>query len=261
MSFFIEPLRAFKDNYIWAMVLSENKSVWIVDPGDAIPVIDFIEKNDLCLKGILITHHHYDHCDGLATLREKYNVVAYGPEHESISATNIVKEGDNIFLPDFNFSLKVLAVPGHTLDHIVYYCESENFVFCGDTLFSAGCGKVFEGTFEQMYHSLMKLENLPGAAKVYCGHEYTLSNLKFAKHVDSNNRRIDQYTAWVMKQLDNNKPTLPSTIFLEKEVNPFLRTTNPSIIKFLETKLGKQLDNPVQVFSELRVLKNNFNIV
>ena len=204
MSFFIEPLRAFKDNYIWAMVLSENKSV--------------------CLKGILITHHHYDHCDGLATLREKYNVVAYGPEHESISATNIVKEGDNIFLPDFNFSLKVLAVPGHTLDHIVYYCESENFVFCGDTLFSAGCGKVFEGTFEQMYHSLMKLENLPGAAKVYCGHEYTLSNLKFAKHVDSNNRRIDQYTAWVMKQLDNNKPTLPSTIFLEKEVTQIVVT-------------------------------------
>lgn len=260
MSFSIQPISAFKDNYIWAMVHLEKKTAWVVDPGDATPVIDFLEKNNFNLSGILITHHHHDHCGGVDKLKEQYEAVVYGPETPAIFATHIVKDEQTIFIADFDITLKVLTIPGHTLDHVAYYCESKQFLFCGDTLFSAGCGRVFEGTFEQMYQSLTKIANLPESTQLYCGHEYTLSNLKFAKHVDPENADIDRYIAEVTKCRGNNLPSLPSSLLLEKKVNPFLRTASEVIIRSLERSLGKGVDlhGPAQIFEELRKMKDKF---
>lgn len=254
MALTIHPIKAFNDNYIWALVDAEKKSLWVVDPGDATPVIEFLEKNHLNLNGILITHHHADHCGGVSVLKEKYNSLVYGPMHSSIQATDVAVDGEKIFLPDFDLTLKVLSIPGHTLEHVAYYCASENFVFCGDTLFSAGCGRIFEGTFEQMYDSLKKLVNLPDETKIYCGHEYTLSNLMFAKHVEPDNENIDSYISYVQDCMKNNRPSLPSNMQLEKKVNPFLRADSQSIIN----NLNDHLTDPVQIFAELRRLKNDF---
>lgn len=258
MSFSIQPIKAFKDNYIWAMVNAEKKTAWVVDPGDALPVIDFLEKNDLDLKGVLITHHHHDHCGGVAGLQEKYQIMVYGPETPSILATDRVKDEQGIFLPEFDIRLKVLAIPGHTLDHVAYYCESARFVFCGDTLFSAGCGRVFEGTFDQMYQSLMKIADLPESTQVYCGHEYTLSNLKFAKFIDPDNVDVDQYISRAITCQENNQSSLPSSLLLEKKVNPFLRVSSPEMVRSTEKITGESLDSPVQVFAALRKMKDQF---
>lgn len=254
MTLTIYPIKAFNDNYIWALVNSDNQSLWVVDPGDAIPVIEFLENNNLNLKGVLITHHHTDHCGGVSVLKEKYDVIVYGPAHPSIQATVIVNDGEDLFLPDFDLTLKVIGIPGHTLEHVAYYCESDHFLFCGDTLFSAGCGRIFEGTFEQMYNSLKKLSDLPDETKIYCGHEYTLANLMFAKHVEPYNKNVDLYITYVKDCVKNNEPSLPSNIELEKNVNPFLRADSKSIINNL--KLNGT--DPVSIFSELRKLKNTF---
>ena len=254
MAITIYPIKAFNDNYIWAIVNADSKMLWVVDPGDAIPVIEFVQNNNLSLKGILITHHHADHCGGVSVLKEKYDSVVYGPAHPSILATDIVYDGEKIFLPDFNLTLNVLGIPGHTLEHVAYYCASDHFLFCGDTLFSAGCGRIFEGTFEQMYNSLKKLSYLPGETKIYCGHEYTLANLMFAKQVEPDNKYVDLYISHVKNCVKNNEPSLPSNIQLEKKVNPFLRTGSKSIINHLKLNGA----DPVSIFTELRKLKNTF---
>lgn len=258
MPFSIEPIKAFKDNYIWAVICPNKKIIWVVDPGDSAPVIKFIEENNFVLKGILITHHHYDHCDGLEILRAKYNVSVYAPIHPKIQATDTAKEGDEIFLPEHKLKFTVLEIPGHTLDHIAYYCEHGNFIFCGDTLFSAGCGRVFEGTYEQMYNSLMRIAELPEETNIYCTHEYTLENLKFAKKVDPENIDIDSYTIQVIDCMNKQKPSLPSNLLLEKKVNPFLRTAKPSVLEFCKANTNNAICNSVQAFSFLRELKNNF---
>lgn len=258
MSFSIHSIKSFNDNYIWALVNFDSKVLWIVDPGDSAPVIEFIEKNNLKLIGALITHHHYDHCDGLDILSKKYDIIIYGPAHASIKATHIVKDEEMINLFGLDLIFKVLGIPGHTLEHVAYYCASDNFIFCGDTLFSAGCGRVFEGTFEQMHDSLSKLSSLPNYTKIYCAHEYTLSNLKFAKYVEPDNQDIDEYVLYVKECIESSKPSLPSNIFIEKKVNPFLRTEEVSIINNLKANLNIDLIDSVHVFSELRILKDSF---
>lgn len=251
----IEPIKAFTDNYIWVIINEANKSLWVVDPGDAKPVIEYIKTHHLNLSGILITHHHYDHCGGVAKLRQKYAVPVYGPKHSDILATHVVTDKQKIFLPECDLSFEVLAIPGHTLEHIAYYCAQRHLLFCGDTLFSAGCGRVFEGTAQQMVDSLMTLAHLPDDTLVYCAHEYTLKNLQFAKLVEPQNEDIAHQLAFVRNLAA--KPSLPTTLALEKKMNPFLRTHVATVITAAEAKVGKPLSEAVNVFAAIREWKNN----
>lgn len=255
---YIEPIKAFVDNYIWALINPDNKTIWVVDPGDANPVIEFIKKNNLRLCGILITHHHYDHCDGVKLLLEQYSIPVYGPEHVDIFATHVVHEEEEIFLAECGLRFKVLSIPGHTLEHVAYYCEKQQFIFCGDTLFSAGCGRIFEGTPQQMYDSLMKIAALPDETKVYCTHEYTFANLQFAKQVEPQNSDIITYIDQVQACRDANQPSLPSTIGIEKKINPFLRSKIKEVINMAENRARRKLKTPLDVFVEIRTWKNNF---
>ena len=233
-----------------------NQSLWVVDPGEAKPVIDYIAKHNLNLCGILITHRHHDHCGGIAELRQKCNIPVYGPEHSNILATHVVTGRQEIFLPECNLSFEVLAIPGHTLEHIAYYCAQEQLLFCGDTLFSAGCGRVFEGTQQQMVDSLQTLASLPDDTLVYCAHEYTLKNLQFAKQVEPNNEDIERHLAFVHSL--GSKPSVPTTLALEKKINPFLRIHVATVIAAAEGEVGKPLHEGVNVFSVIREWKNNF---
>jgi len=252
----ILPISAFKDNYIWA-IIDQNNHLCVVDPGDAKPVIKFIDDNQLTLDTILITHHHHDHIGGVAELAEKYQPTIFGFENSNVAnITYTVVDGDSIQLDKFNLTFTILEIPGHTLDHIAYY--SPGILFCGDTLFSAGCGRVFEGTNEQMLNSLHSLANLPDDTMVYCAHEYTLSNLKFAQAVDPNNKLMLDYMEKVKKIRENNHPTLPSELKLEKEVNPFLRVSEPAVKMAAEQHVGYPLNTSVDVFTALREWKNTF---
>lgn len=254
----IQPLKAFKDNYIWAIIDIETKTTAVVDPGDATPVIEFLNQHHLTLKTILITHKHHDHCGGVKQLQEKYHPDIIGPSHSDVLTTRQVKEGDIVFLADTNLSFQVLEIPGHTLEHIVFYCASEKMLFCGDTLFSAGCGRVFEGTYEQMWQSLEKLRQLPEDTKIYCGHEYTEANLRFAKAVEPENVEIDTYMEKVISLRSHDQPTLPSLLSLEKKVNPFLRVSELNVIRNVEKKTGLTLNQSIDVFREIRQWKNKF---
>jgi hydroxyacylglutathione hydrolase len=228
----ITPIPALKDNYIWMISSSEKKLAIVVDPGEAKPVLTVLNQNNLSLAGILVTHHHWDHTDGIPELLKNYDVPVYGPGLKS----GVISTA----LTDFT----VLEIPGHTLDHIAFV--GLGGVFCGDTLFCAGCGKVFEGTYEQMYESLLKLKHLPDETLVYCGHEYTQSNLKFAKVVESNNPNF------------NLQKTAPSTIKLEKLTNPFLRCEEFAVREAVEKQAGRKLNTALEVFTELRKWKDKF---
>ena len=238
------PIKAFTDNYIWALVSKE--SVYVVDPGDPNPVISFLEENDLILEGILITHHHFDHTGGIKTLVEKFSVPVFGPSGSHIEGISVeLKENDSIKIFGQNF--KVFEVPGHTLDHIAYYSEKDQkLLFCGDTLFSGGCGRLFEGTPSQMYHSLTKLKKLSPETFVYCTHEYTESNLNFAVVVNNENEFLKIYHSEVKVKRKNDEITLPSTIEKELRINPFLRLSDKNIItnasNFTSLKLTKEVD-------------------
>jgi len=252
----IFPILAFKDNYIWVFYHENTKHAWLVDPGEAAPALHALEKHNLILKGIFITHHHYDHSGGLATLvDQKPQVKVYGGmKSPLVFVSHHVKEGDEIACGDIIF--KAMEIPGHTLDHTAFY--NEKMVFCGDTLFSYGCGKIFEGTPELMYHSLRKLVNLSDDTKIYCGHEYTLANLKFAQHVEPHNGKIAEKMQEIASLREKNIPSLPSFLKDEKLLNPFLRCSDESIIKAVENYAQKKLQDPLQVFAKLREWKNHF---
>ncbi len=252
----IEPIKAFTDNYIW--LARTNEGVLVVDPGDSKPVIDFLTKNNLQLDGILITHHHFDHTGGIKELLEKYsisNVIGPANCHKDINIE--VAEGDSIDIIGLNF--KVLEVPGHTLDHIAFYLDkdSESHLFCGDTIFSSGCGRVFEGTFEQMHDSISKLSQLPDSTKIYCAHEYTLSNLGFAKLAEPNNKKVLEREIEVKNLQARDIPSIPTTIGKEKEFNPFLRCAEKDMIDSLINKYNLTNTDPVNIFSELRRWKDS----
>jgi hydroxyacylglutathione hydrolase len=251
----VVPLKAFKDNYVWTLRNATHAAV--VDPGEARPVLEYLSRENLRLAAILATHHHPDHVGGIAELVEKNRVPVFGPRNEPIATlTQPVSEGDTVSIPELAVSFSVLDIPGHTRAHVAYY--GAGALFCGDTLFACGCGRLFEGTAEQMFASLAKLAALPDDTKVYCGHEYTLANIGFAKAVEPDNRALSAREARDRKLRDAGQPTLPSTLADEKATNPFLRCREPAVVESANKYLGARLADPVRVFAAIRDWKNRF---
>lgn len=252
----IFPIEALNDNYIWAIIHPAINKCIIVDPGDAAPVINFLEHRQLQIDSILITHHHWDHVDGLPTLIKRHTVKIYGPANDQIQCLDFrLTEGSKVVFDEFNLTFSILDVPGHTLGHITFY--NDTIAFTGDTLFTGGCGKLFEGTAKQMYQSLEKLRQLPPSTHIYCGHEYTQANLKFAETVEPHNQALQQRIQLTTSRREQHLPTVPSTLALELETNPFLRCNEPSVVQAAERKAGKALTSPEEVFSVLREWKNH----
>jgi hydroxyacylglutathione hydrolase len=254
----VQPIPAFQDNYIWLIKGVDDPScVAVVDPGDAGPVLARLESEGLQLAAILATHHHADHVGGIPELVEATGCAVFGPARERlpVEATRL-GSGDIARLPALGLEFRVLDVPGHTAGHIAYY--GHGALFCGDTLFSAGCGRLFEGTAEQMLASLEAFARLPDATRVFCGHEYTLANLRFAAEVEAGNPDVADYTRKAADLRASGRPTLPSTIGLEKRVNPFLRSGHENVKLSAERRAGRPLSNPVAVFAEIRSWKDIF---
>jgi hydroxyacylglutathione hydrolase len=251
----IVPLPAFTDNYIWT--LRAGKFAAVVDPGEAGPVKEYLAREGLTLAAILATHHHPDHVGGISELVDMKKVPVFGPRGEPIPAlTHPVGQDDMAEIPVLDAAFSVLDIPGHTRAHIAYYgLES---LFCGDTLFACGCGRVFEGTAEQMLASLDKLAALPDETKVYCGHEYTLANIKFARAVDPGNKVLAAREERAAQLRAAGRPTLPSTVGEERATNPFLRCAEPAVVESANKYLGSRLGNPVSVFAAIREWKNRF---
>lgn len=251
----IIPIPAFADNYIW--VLREGVVAAVVDPGDAAPVIAYLEREAVALSAILATHHHGDHIGGVRELVSRWPVPVFGPAHETIPGrTDALSEGASITVPGIGCSFSVLDIPGHTSGHIAYV--GDGMLFCGDTLFAVGCGRLFEGTPGQMIASLDKLAALSGATRVYCGHEYTLANLRFARAIEPDSEALREREARERGKRDSGAPTLPSTIALERATNPFLRTDETAIRVAAERHAGRKLHDRVAVFAEIRAWKNMF---
>ncbi|HZP11602.1 MAG TPA: hydroxyacylglutathione hydrolase [Nevskiaceae bacterium] len=256
-------LPAFVDNYIWMIERAGYAAV--VDPGDAAPVLRALEAAKLPLAAILITHHHADHVGGIAKIVQAHPVPVFGPRAESSTIpglTQLLVDGDRIEVPKLGLPLSILSVPGHTLGHIAYYAEREGQqpprLFCGDTMFSAGCGRLFEGTAEQLHHSLAKLNGFDADTEIYCTHEYTLSNLAFASAVEPGNADVARHRDDVRALRDRGEPSLPSRLSLERRVNPFLRTGEAAIMRAAAGKLGRPPADAVEVFATLRRWKDGF---
>jgi len=255
----IHPVPAFSDNYLW--VLHENRHAVVVDPGDARPVIDYLAANDLTLAAILCTHHHADHVGGVESLLGFLDlhgkIPVYGPAGESIPArTHAMRDGDLVALPELAMTLAVLDVPGHTAGHIAYL--GHDLLFCGDTLFACGCGRLLGGTAVQMTATLSRLRALPPQTRVFCAHEYTMANIRFAEAVEPGNADLKLRKAFCAAKRHRNEPTVPSTIGLEVATNPFLRWDAPDVAQAARAHAGKSLAAPDAIFAELREWKNNF---
>ncbi|MBZ9612012.1 hydroxyacylglutathione hydrolase [Rheinheimera maricola] len=252
--FQITPIAAFEDNYIWALCQPDHCYCLVVDPGDADAVEQFLTQQNKQLDTILITHHHGDHTGGIAKLRQRFpavNVIGPAAEHAYIPGLlQLVDDGDTVQLPTFGLQLEVISVPGHTSGHIAYY--SAPVLFCGDTLFSAGCGRLFEGTAKQMWQSLQKLIALPDSTLIYCTHEYTLSNIKFALTVEPTNAALIEYQQRCQALRQVQLPTLPTTLALEKQINPFLRCDDTA----LQTRW--RVNSAVALFTLLRASKDQY---
>ncbi|SDU93552.1 hydroxyacylglutathione hydrolase [Pseudomonas mucidolens] len=252
----ISALPAFTDNYIWLLQDHRSHRCAVVDPGDAAPVLAWLEQHPgWSLSDILITHHHHDHVGGVQQLKDTCHATVHGPANEKIPGRdNALKDNDRVQVLGWEFD--VLAVPGHTLGHIAYY--HHGLLFCGDTLFAAGCGRLFEGTPEQMYTSLERLAALPEDTLVYCTHEYTQSNLRFAQAVEPGNRDIAERVAKVSQLRADSKMTLPSTLALEKLTNPFLRTAETSVKQKADEWSDRDNRSASAVFASLRSWKDTF---
>jgi hydroxyacylglutathione hydrolase len=252
----VTPIPAFDDNYIWVLRSQDASRAVVVDPGDEAPVLDWLQHNSVTLSAILITHHHYDHVGGIAELKETFpGLPVFGPARESIRGiTAPLREGDRPAIPGLQADFQVLEVPGHTAGHIAYY--GEGALFCGDTLFAAGCGRVFDGTFEQLADSLQRIAQLPEQTQIYCAHEYTLDNLGFARWVEPDSQRVMQRLEHEQQKRLSRAPTLPSSLALELETNPFLRTTVPSVLAAAEKVSGRSLSEHREVFKVIRQWKD-----
>lgn len=247
------PISAFNDNYIWALI--NNKNVYVVDPGDAAPVLTYCQQHQLCLQGILITHHHWDHTNGVEQLVAQFpKLTIYGPNNSPFKGiTHKLIDKQIITLDELGISLNIMTVPGHTLDHIAYY--NEEMLFCGDTLFNGGCGRLFEGTPSQMLTSLLRIKALPNTTKVYCTHEYTRANLDFAVFIEPNNQDLVTYRDELSK---HNKISLPTTIAKQKAINPFLRSHIDDVKNSIMIKTTINNTDDVSIFAALRELKDNY---
>jgi len=260
----ITPIKAFSDNYIWAIT---NKQVaTLVDPGDASVCIEFLEKNTLTLTSILITHHHSDHTGGINQLvdycqQKKWSLTVYGPANENIPQCDVkLNENDLVVLDELNINFRIIDLPGHTAGHIAYFATDHvmPILFCGDTLFSGGCGRLFEGSPEQMLNSLTKLANLPENTQVYCTHEYTQANLAFALTVEPNNQALVTYNKKVNELRSKGYATIPSTIELEKQINPFLRCYKQSVQASAQQFATDSNGTPQDTFTTIRRWKDQF---
>ncbi len=237
----IEIIKCLKDNYSYLIIDEKNKNACVVDPSEAKPIIDYVEKNKIKLRYILNTHHHYDHVGGNFELKKKYNcnVVGFKGDKDRIPGIDILVEDNQLWKKD-NFEVKIYHIPGHTKGHIAFHFFKENKIFTGDTLFSLGCGKIFEGTFEQMFESLNKIKKLSKDTEIYCGHEYTLQNSNFCIANDSKNLKLKNKIKDIKERLKNNLPTIPTILGDEIECNIFLKAKD------------------IEDFSKLRDLKDNF---
>ena len=237
----VEIISCLQDNYSYLIIDNDKQEACVVDPSEAKPIINYLNDKNIKLKYILNTHHHYDHVGGNAELKKKFGSVVLGFNGDAIRIPEIdILLKDNEIWNSGNFKAKIIHIPGHTLGHICFYFFDENLLFTGDTLFSLGCGRIFEGTYEQMYDSLNKLKSLPKETKIYCGHEYTLNNSKFCLQHDSENSSLLKKIEFIKKQRNNNLPTIPSTLQDEIDCNIFLRADD------------------LKTFSKLRDLKDNF---
>ncbi len=257
----IHTIPAFSDNYLWLLGDPENGTALVVDPGDAGPIQTALDRLGLRLGAMLTTHHHADHVGGVSTLVEAHGCPVHGPRSPHIpQVTHPVREGDELTLLGLAFT--VIEVPGHTLDHIAYFCargaDGHPWLFCGDTLFAAGCGRLFEGSPAQMSESLSKLANLPADTRVYCAHEYTLSNLRFALAVEPDNRALQARQARVARMRDADIPSVPSTLEEELATNPFLRCHQPAVRQAAADRAGMPSPGPVETLAAIRQWKDNF---
>lgn len=246
---------AFKDNYIWLIETSDQKA-FVVDPGEADGVLAVLSQKNLCLAGILITHHHSDHTGGVSTLTAHFPVPVYGPREANV-CTHFVDDSEVLVIEGLG-ELRIFNLPGHTLGHIAFYSETYKWLFCGDTLFSAGCGRVFEGTPEQMHQSLQSLAALPSDTLVCCAHEYTQSNIAFALVIEPNNLALRERAENVTYLRAQGQATVPTSLASELSLNPFLRCNAPDVIQAASAKAGRQLHTSTEVFTQLREWKNTF---
>ena len=258
----VQAIPAFADNYLWLLTGGGNNRAAIVDPGDAVPVMEVLEKNALELSAILITHHHADHIGGIEQLTNHYSEVqVFGPEDSRIPMVqNIMCEQSRFMLDFLQVSFEVIEVPGHTATHIAYYADASNSVpprlFCGDTVFACGCGRLFEGTPVQMHASLSKIKTLPPNTEIYCAHEYTLDNIEFAKWVEPNNANLLTREQEAKALRKAGKYTVPSQLAYECQTNPFLRFDQPNVISAAERYAGKALNTEAEVLGAVRHWKD-----
>lgn len=263
----IKPIAAFSDNYIWMLQKNNSNQVVLVDPGDEKKITSFLEKQSLQLVAILITHQHYDHTGGVAKLVDQFPQVKVICPHAIVSEpplpidlpiaefiTHPVQHGDSVEIIELGLHFKVLAIPGHTLDHVAYFGDGR--LFCGDTIFGCGCGRLFSGTAQQMSASMRLLSTLPAATKVYCAHEYTLDNIGFAKWVEPENKHILLRDKEDLAKQEKGLPTLPSTLALELKTNPFMRFNILQVKQAAEKYAGKELKNDAEVFAAIRQWKD-----
>ncbi|EWH12102.1 hydroxyacylglutathione hydrolase [Catenovulum agarivorans DS-2] len=250
----VEPIKALSDNYIWH--IHNHEFSIVVDPGDAEVVQQAIDGKSLV--AILITHHHWDHTNGVAELKQQYpDIPVYGPNNSPFELIDEkLSEGDTVSFQQLGIKFNIIEIPGHTLDHIAYI--NSDSVFCGDTLFSIGCGRMFEGTPEMFNLSLNKLKLLPDETKVYCTHEYTQSNIAFARSLEPNNQALVEYQTQVNQWRQQGLPSLPTTIGREKALNPFLKADDPNMQQRLSDLVRQQVSQPVSAFAALRKLKDTF---
>ncbi len=253
----IEPVLALADNYVWMISAPGKARAVAVDPGDASPVLEYLDSRGITLEAVIITHHHGDHVGGIQELGEQHDARVYGPAGERIPRlTHPVREGDRVSLPGIGLELSVLDTPGHTSGSVCYL--GGGALFCGDTLFTCGCGRLFGGSPEQMHRSLSALAALPETTRIFCAHEYTLGNLRFACAVEPRNRDLIERRAEAESLRDRNRPTVPSSLDLEKRTNPFLRCEVPEVRAAAERSAQKPLPAPVAVFAALRSWKDSF---
>ncbi len=246
--------RALRDNYVW-LLKGPGRRCAVVDPGEALPVLEALQELDLAPAAILITHHHPDHVGGATALQERFQVPMYGPDDDRVPGdVQRLTEGDTVELEGLEMAFEVFDIPGHTKSHIAFY--GHGLLLSGDTLFSVGCGKLFEGTPEQMTGSLDKLMTLPGNTRVYCGHEYTLANCRFARQVEPDNADLAEHERRARERLDRGEPSLPSTLDQERAANPFVRVREPAVVAAAEKRAGRSLSGPAAVFGEIRAWKD-----
>lgn len=253
----VQPISAFSDNYIWLLRSKRGKACALVDPGDAGPVLRALEHDGLVPTAILITHHHADHVGGVERLKQHYpQLPVYGPAHERIrEISHPLQEGDRVELAELGADFTVMDVPGHTAGHIAYYGDGR--LFCGDTLFCCGCGRVFDGSLETLSASLRRIAALPTETLIYCAHEYTLDNIGFAKWVEADNPALLQRTEDTHALISAGRPSVPSTLALELVTNPFLRVKESAVVKAAERWAGRRLTNETEVFKALRTWKDS----